>query len=487
MENVVVKPLGQVLEQAGLISNFHVRAALDIQSQGHQIKFGEILVQKGILKQKTVDFFAEQWPELVQQRITQPLGYYLQEAALINEQQIETLLQEQQQTGMLWGELVVEKGWIKFKTLNFFLQHIGKTENKIKLLSPSHQEIIKSLHLETKSGSPYTLLKEVFEWTGGHPLLTRRVCQVIAEANYFIPSGMEATLVEKLVKEHVIHNWNNQVIGEYLKTIQEHLLHNTFCLPQTLLKLYLQILQQGEIITNQSREKKELIKLGLVIEYNNKLKVSNRIYQSIFNSVWVKKQLIILEKKSPTTSKKAKKITIKKQQNSTKNPIKNEPLTQIAALISLLGLLIISPIVIFLNNNSQTNTQPESESISLNSQALSRSIACIQPIPTEKAIQEDWRIRLEQEQKRLADRFPANCQSNLDKLIVLNVLQLGKENRVLEGISDLCEIRPTSESFNQAQFWLSRWYNSAEWGEQTKSYLAIKDRDCPAAEKLTRR
>ena len=485
MEHVIVKPLGQVLEQAGLISNFHIRAALDIQSKGHSLKFGEILVQKGILQQKTVDFFAEQWPELVQQQITQPLGYYLQEAALINEQQIETLLQEQQQTGMLWGELIVEKGWIKFKTLNFFLEHIGKTEKKIKLLSPSHQEIIKSLHLETKSGSPYALLKEVFEWTGGHPLLTRRLCQVIAEAKYFIPSGMEAVLVEKLVQDHVINNWQHQVIGEYLKTIQEHLLNNTICLPQMLLKLYLQILQQGEVITNQSQEKKELIKLGLIIEQNNKLKVSNRIYQSIFNSAWVKRQIKTLIKKSPNTSRKTKKVKLKKQQIPTKTPIKNEPLTQIAALISVLGLLIISPVVIFLNNNSQTRTESGSKSISLNSQALSSSVACVQPIPTEKAIQEDWRIRLKQEKQRLADQFPDNCQSNLDKLIVLNVLQLGKENRVLEGISDLCQISPTSESFNQAQFWLSRWYNSADWGEQTQSYLRIKDRACPAAEKLT--
>ena len=486
MENVVVKPLGQVLEQAGLISNLHIHAALDIQSQGHQIKFGEILVQKGILKQKTVDFFAEKWPELVQKPTTQPLGYYLQEAALINEQQIETLLQEQQQTGMLWGELVVEKGWIKFKTLNFFLQHIGKTENKIKLLSPSHQEIIKSLHLETKSGSPYALLKEVFEWTGGHPLLTRRLCQVIAEANYFIPSGMEATLVEKLVQEHVINNWKNQLIGEYLKTIQEHLLHNTVCLPQMLLRLYLQILQQGEVTSNQTQEKKELIKLGLVIEQNNKLKVSNRIYRSIFSSDWVKRQLIALEKNSPTTSRKAKRNKLKNKQNSQETKIKNEPLTQVAALISLLGLLVLSPIVIFLNNNSQTSTELVSENISLNSQALSRSAACVEPIPTENAIQEDWRIRLKQEQQRLTDRFPANCQKNLDKLIVLNVLQLGKENRVLEGINDLCQISPTSDSFNQAQFWLNRWYNSAAWGEQTQSYLNSIS-DCPAAEKLTSR
>ena len=70
-------------------------------------------------------------------------------------------------------------------------------------------------------------------------------------------------------------------LGAYLKTIQNYLLNNTICLPRTLLSLYLQILQQGEVSTNQSREKEELMNLGLVIEQENKLKVSNCIYQSI--------------------------------------------------------------------------------------------------------------------------------------------------------------------------------------------------------------
>ena len=481
MENVVVKPLGRVLEQAGLISNFQIHTALKIQSHNHQVKFGTILVKQGILKQKTVDFFAEQWPQLLQQQKTQPLGYYFQEAALLDPQQLEALLKEQQQIEMLLGELAVEKGLLRIKTLNFFLEHLVNTENKQKLLSPSQQEIIKSLHLETKSASPYSLLKEVFEWTGGHPLLTRRLCQVISDADYFIPSGMEATLVEKLVQERVIYNWTNQAIGEYLKTIQEHLLNNTVCLPKMLLEMYLQILQQGEITSDRSQEKKELIKLGLIIEQENKLKVSNRIYRSIFNSDWVKQQLLALEEKSSTRSNKIEKITPKKQPISKVIQNKNEPLTQIAALISVLGLLIISPLVIFFNNSQHKVTR---ENDSLDFLSLSKSTLCTEPIPTEKAILQDWRIRLEQAKQKLPEHFPESCQSNLDKLIVLNALELGKENRVLDGIHDLCQIGALSESFNQAQFWLSRWYNSAYWGEQTQSYLrSIKS--CPAAEKFT--
>ena len=488
MENIVIKPLGQVLEQAGLISDFQIRTALEIQStgleiqsKGYRVKFGTILVSQGIVKQKTVDFFAEQLPKLLEQPKTQPLGYYLQEAGLIDAQQIETLLEEQKQTGILLGELLLEKGWLKEKTLNFFLQHLQQTEKKLKLLSPSEQIIIESFHLETKSASPYSVLKEVFDWTGGHPLLTQKVCKIISDFNYFIPAGLEVILVEKLVQDRVINNWENQVLGSYLQTIRNHLLNNTICLPISLLRLYLKILQEQEVNINQSREKKELIKLGLVIERENKLKVSNRLYQSIFNQNWVKKQLLLLEDESQTTPNNDRKTASNNQQISTTTKIKNEPFTQIVALTALFGLLVISPIVI-LSNNSQHKLSQENNSF--DSQSLSRSKFCVEPIPAEEATQKDWRLRLKQEQQKLSEQFPDNCQNNLDKLIVFNAVQLGKQNRVLDGINNICQISTTSESFNQAKFWLNRWYNSDHWGEQTQSYLGSL-KDCPAAEKLS--
>ncbi len=362
MENIVIKPLGKVLEQVGLISDVQIRIALEIQSKDHQVKFGTILVSQGILKQKTVDFFAEQFPKLLQQPKTQPLGYYLQEASLLDAQQIETLLEEQKQTKQLFGELVVKKGWLKEKTLNFFLQYLGQEKNQVQLLSPSQQEIINSLHLETKAADPYALMKEVFFWTGGHPLLTREICQIISDSNssFFIPKGLEALLVEKLVEDYVIHNWESQTLGGYLKTIQYYLLNNTICLPRTLLKLYLRILQQGEISTDKSQEQQELIKLGLVVEQENKLKVANLIYQLIFNPGWVKKQLFAQEKESQTrpNNKKLSQVSM-----ATQN--KNEPLDKITALIMGLGLLVISPLVIFFNN-SQHQLAKENKNNSLN-------------------------------------------------------------------------------------------------------------------------
>ena len=478
MEKVVVKPLGQVLERAGLISEVQLRTALELQSQGYGVKLGKILVSQGILTPKTVDFFAEQWPQLCQQPRTKILGYYLQAAALLDSQQIEALLEEQKHSKRRLGELAVEKGWLREKTLHFFLQHLGTTAKKRQLSCPDQVEIIQSLHLETKSAAPYSLLKEVFEWTGGHPVLTRQLCQVIAEAKDFITLGREAVVVDKLVQEQVIQDWERQVMGKYLKTIQEQLLHNTVCLPQMLLQLYLQILQQGEISTNSSREQEELRKLGLVIGQENQLKVANRLYQSIFNPDWVKKQLLTLEKKSPTRSNQGRKIPPANQPIAPVTPLKNEPLTYLAATVSVLGLLILFPLVMVFNNSSP---QRAPENSSLDSGALSRSTWCVESMPGEEAIQEDWRLHLEQEQQKSLEEFPANCQRNLDQLRMMKAIQLGRNNRVLEGIEYLCQISPNSASFNQAQLWLSRWYTNAHWGEPTQSYLPSMS-DCPVAQ-----
>lgn len=477
MNNVVIKPLGKALEQAGLIDNFQIRTALEIQSQDNQIKFGQILVSQRLVKPETVDFFAERLPKLSQKPKNQPLGYYLQQASLINAEQIKILLQEQKQTKQLIGVLIVEKAWLTQKTINFFLQCFDKTTDQLQSLPPSQQEIIKSLHLESLAASPYLLLKEVFSWTGGHPFLTREVCRIISNYNHFIPQGLEAGFVKKIVQEQVIYNWKYQELGGYLKTIEYYLLHNTVCLPQALLKLYLQIWQQSEITVNQDQEKQELINLGLVVEKDDKLQVANRLYQSIFNLDWIKKKLSDQEKKIPTTIEKINRFSPNNKPIAMANQIKNEPLAQIGAFAIALGLLVISPLVIFFNNSQYQRTQGNT---TIDSQSYSISTLCTTPIPQDLNSKEALRIGLQQLQQASPATFSGVCQNKLDKLIVLNALQLGKENRVLDGINNLCQISATSESFNQAKFWLNRWYNSADWGEQTQSYLNSIS-DCPAA------
>ncbi len=135
------------------------------------------------------------------------------------------------------------------------------------------------------------VLQEVLNWTGGQPFLTQWLCQLIGNyPSIIIYPNCEAEWVAGIAKERIIDNWWTQDKQQHLQTIRERLLSNESrsC---RLLGLYQQILQQGEITADDSREQMELRLSGLVVKQEDKLKVYNRIYESVFNREWVEKQL----------------------------------------------------------------------------------------------------------------------------------------------------------------------------------------------------
>ncbi|MEL4898222.1 hypothetical protein [Crocosphaera sp. Alani8] len=121
--------LGSLLQQARLVSPHQVEIALKEQKKNPQRRLGEILAQKGWIKQQTADFFAEDWArtlEKAREGTPQYLGYYLKKAGLINDSQLHNILEEQGQ-GRIWmriGALAVFKGLINQTTVDFFLQHL---------------------------------------------------------------------------------------------------------------------------------------------------------------------------------------------------------------------------------------------------------------------------------------------------------------------------------------------------------------------------
>ncbi|MDJ0716227.1 MAG: hypothetical protein QNJ54_18685 [Prochloraceae cyanobacterium] len=121
------KPLGVILEQAGLVSTAQIQVALRDQILYTHLRLGEILALRGWVKQETIDFFVDKLPELLDSKIEQPIGEYLKQASLLNEDQIKIVLKKQKETGMLFGSLVVRLGWVKQTTIDFFVAKI--TEN----------------------------------------------------------------------------------------------------------------------------------------------------------------------------------------------------------------------------------------------------------------------------------------------------------------------------------------------------------------------
>ena len=111
------KRLGSILQEAKLISPYQLETALEEQKKEPQRRLGEILAQKGWVQQQTADFFAEEWEKVIEQAeqgTPQSLGYYLREAGLIDDHQLDAILAEQGQ-GRMWmriGALAVLKGWL---------------------------------------------------------------------------------------------------------------------------------------------------------------------------------------------------------------------------------------------------------------------------------------------------------------------------------------------------------------------------------------
>ena len=116
--------LGQILQQAGLVSSAQIEVALINQSIYHELRIGEILVLHGWLKQETADFFAEKWQDIIKEKKRKPLGQYLKDAGLVNEEQIQEILQEQKRTFLRFGGVAILKGYLKPNTLDFFLEHL---------------------------------------------------------------------------------------------------------------------------------------------------------------------------------------------------------------------------------------------------------------------------------------------------------------------------------------------------------------------------
>jgi GAF domain-containing protein len=147
--------------------------------------------------------------------------------------------------------------------------------------------------LVDKSHNPQILLGEILAWTAGQPFLTQKICNLIANSQNLIAEGKEREWVEKLIQKEIILNWEIKDDPQHLKTIRDRLLKSEFDSIK-LLKLYQKILQIGEIIADDSLEQIELLLSGLICKQQGKLKIYNRIYQTVFDLNWCQHTLNIL-------------------------------------------------------------------------------------------------------------------------------------------------------------------------------------------------
>lgn len=165
-----------------------------------------------------------------------------------------------------------------------------------------HESTVLEEGLAQNASNPRKVLEEVLKWTGGQPFLTQKLCKMIATSEAFIPTSGEAQWVKQLVQLRIIENWETQDEPQHLKTIRDRILRSKQG-SERLLRLYEQILQQDEIVADDSPEQMELRLSGLVVKQNGKLKVSNRICERIFDLSWTNQALgdeLLVTNLSPT-------------------------------------------------------------------------------------------------------------------------------------------------------------------------------------------
>ncbi|MCP6757711.1 MAG: AAA-like domain-containing protein [Fischerella sp. CENA71] len=159
-------------------------------------------------------------------------------------------------------------------------------------------------------GDPQALMQAVLEWTGGQPFLTQKVCKLVAQVGSNVETrhgasesgasgnvgrrgeeGEVSIFVERLVRQRIVENWEMHDEPEHLRTIRDRLLRSSEQRTGQLLALTQQILQQGEIASDNSPEQTELRLTGLAVKRRGKLLIYNRIYQEVFNQQWCEQQL----------------------------------------------------------------------------------------------------------------------------------------------------------------------------------------------------
>ncbi len=155
------------------------------------------------------------------------------------------------------------------------------------------------------------VLAKIESWTAGQPYMTKLLCNYVMEHVAKIEAKKDASVIDSIVQQKIVKDWENNSAASHLKKIEKVLL--TYSARDSLLILYLQILQRGPLVQDHSPEQLALLRSGLVSLKNNRLMVTHAIYASIFNEAWIERQLpgitkpvVVIQSPAPSFAQAAK-------------------------------------------------------------------------------------------------------------------------------------------------------------------------------------
>ncbi|MEL6554696.1 MAG: hypothetical protein AAFQ63_14690 [Cyanobacteria bacterium J06621_11] len=138
-------------------------------------------------------------------------------------------------------------------------------------------------------------------WTNGQPFLNCLIYQYLNQYSEQIVSAEGAAIVDEIVSQKIIKNWQQNKAATHLGEI-EHVLLTHRCRDELLI-LYMRVLWLDETtlacqLPVQARtdlqrqvEQSPLLRVGLLEERAGQLRVANAIYAAIFDRAWIESQI----------------------------------------------------------------------------------------------------------------------------------------------------------------------------------------------------
>ncbi|MEO0377630.1 MAG: hypothetical protein AAF329_24120 [Cyanobacteria bacterium P01_A01_bin.17] len=211
----------------------------------------------------------------------QRLGAVLQQAGLVSARQVEIALKEQHHFKLRIGELLALRGWLKQESADFFaeewprIQHqpqqqpIGQYLKQAGLLDEA--QIRSALDAQRQTQLKFGTLIVANGWVQ-HQTLQFFLKYLKQNRSSHAPETMHGTTrVSEALKAQILENEADN--------------------PFSLLLLYQRIIQQGSVKVDSSPEQAELLRLGLVIAEQNRLKVTEGLAPSLADQEWIAQSL----------------------------------------------------------------------------------------------------------------------------------------------------------------------------------------------------
>jgi chemotaxis protein histidine kinase CheA len=337
------------------------------------------------------------------------------------------------------------------------------------------------LFLDCIASQPQILIEEVLSWTGGQPLLTRKLCQLLLNAQSHIPAGEEAEVVKQLVQTKLL--WQpTKVISEHFQTIAQGIEQGERDTAE-LLQLYRQVLEEDVVVDNSPLQQ-NLLDLGLVIKEQGKLKVANRIYQAIFNEEWVERELNLAQ--SDRLVKQPIPLNLSQPSVATEDlPASTNSTSALHLLVAILfGAVVFAvaapqfrrqlPLVDnYLNGCDNNLLQKADNAIFLGELEQLQLVI----------------IELASLRQRSSEALDVRCETKLYDAKYTYAIQLAatQSENLLPVVELLCQIPSQYYENKNIKPWFIRWSNmlkTTNFPQQLQQYLDFHD--CPAATYLNR-